>query len=339
MQPTDKSYLLPRVGNMNQVASVRRLVLDDGKGRGTRVIEINNGSGLELTVWPDRGMDLGQASFRGTPLAWLSRNGEVAPHFYEPRGIEWLRTWGGGLLTGCGLCNVGGPADVNGECHGLHGRLSHIPAEAVNTSADWTADGRYELTVSGRVRHSKVFGENLLLSRRITTALGEASVTVCDTIENQGYAPAPLMLLYHLNLGWPLVDEGARLEIPPHEVTPQNEHAAAGIGAWAEISAPVPGFHEQVYYHTIPADPHGFASARLANPKLGIAFTVTYRTAELPWLVQWKMMGQGEYIVGLEPANCLPEGQARMAERGLLRHLAAGEKIETFLKLAVSPLS
>lgn len=339
MLANDRSYLTPRVGNMNQVASIRRLVSDDGKGRGNRVIEVNNGSGLVLTVWPDRGMDIGQASFKGSSLAWLSRNGEVAPHFYEPEGFEWLRTWGGGLLTGCGLMNVGGPGEIGGERHGLHGRLSHIPAEEVNTSADWTADGRYELAVCGRVRHSKVFGENLLLTRRITTALGDASVTVRDTIENQGYAPVPLMLLYHLNLGWPLVDEGALLEVPPHTVTPQNDHSAAGLGSWADISAPIPGFREQVYYHSIPADKNGLASARLANPRLGIALEVSYRTAELPFLIQWKMMGQGEYVVGLEPANCYPEGQARMAERGLLRHLLPGEMTETHLKLSVTTLA
>jgi hypothetical protein len=323
---------------MAQLASVRRLVSDDGKGRGSRVIELNNGSGLALTVWPDRGLDIGQASYKGVPLAWLSRNGEVAPHFYEPGGFEWLRTWGGGLLTGCGLSNVGGPADAGGERHGLHGRLSHIPAEEVNTSAAWRDDGRYVLSVSGRVRQSRVFGENLLLTREITTALGEAAVTVRDTVENQGYAPAPLMLLYHLNLGWPLVDEASVLEAPPHEVTPQNEHAAAGLADWSRLSAPVPGFREQVYYHALPAGPQGLATMRLANPKLGLAFDVSYRTAELPYLIQWKMMGQGEYVVGLEPANCLPEGQPRNAERGLLRHLAPGEKAETFLRLSVAAL-
>jgi hypothetical protein len=324
---------------MDQLASIRRLVLDDGKGRGTRVIDVNNGSGLAFTVWPDRGMDIGQTSYQNVPLAWLSRNGAVAPHFYESEGLEWLRTWGGGLLTGCGLSNVGGPVEANGERHGLHGRLSHIPAEAVNTCSGWTADGRFEQTVSGCVRQSKVFGENLLLTRRITTELGEASITVRDMIENQGYTSTPLMLLYHLNFGWPLVDEGARLETLPHEVTPQNEHAATGAGVWAEMTAPVPGFREQVYYHTLPADSHGLASIRLANPRLGFGVTVSYRTEELPHLIQWKMMGQGEYVMGLEPANCYPEGQTRMAGRNMLRHIGPGETVETLLRLSVSPIA
>ena len=131
------SALAARVGRMEQLASIRRLVADDGQGRGMRVIEVNNGSGLAFTLYPDRGMDLGQAFFKGTPLAWVTGNLEVAPAFYNGAGNEWLRTWGGGLLTGCGLANVGGPCAPGGEPHGLHGRLSHQPAEEVNTSSGW----------------------------------------------------------------------------------------------------------------------------------------------------------------------------------------------------------
>jgi len=335
----DKSHLLTRLGHMAQLASIRRFVSDDGKGRGMRVLEINNGSGLSFTVFPDRGMDIGQAFYKGMPLAWVSRNNEVAPQFYDADGLEWLRTWGGGLLTGCGLTNVGGPNTTSDGTHGLHGRLSHIPSEEVNTQADWADNGTYTLSVSGRMRQSKVFGENLLLTRQLTTSLGDASITVRDTVQNQGFAPSPLMLLYHLNLGWPLVDEGATLETPPHEITPQNAQAASGLSEWPKISAPVPGFSEQVYYHTLPADAQGFASIRLMNPRLGFAFKVSYRTAELPYLIQWKMMGQGEYVVGLEPANCYPEGQDKVARRGLLHHLAPGATVEMLLKLSVEEIA
>jgi hypothetical protein len=335
MENFTHAFLKPRLGTMEQLASVRRLVADDGKGRGMRVIEINNGSGLTFTVYPDRGMDIGPAAYKGTPLAWLTRNGEVAPQFYDPSGIEWLRTWAGGLLTSCGLANVGGPGTVNGESHGLHGRLSHLPAESVNTSAAWTDDGAYTLEACGLMRHSRVFGENLVCTRRIATALGQPAITVRDTIENRGFSAAPFMLLYHLNLGWPLVDKGAFLDAPRHTVVPQNGHAAAGLADWAKVTDPVPGFAEQVYYHTLPRNRQGLASARLVNAKLGLAFRVTYRVAELPYLVQWKMMGQGEYVVGLEPANCFPEGQEQNAQRGILRTLAPGEKVETFLRLSV----
>lgn len=334
----NKTYLLPRLGTMAQLASVRRLVAEDGKGRGMRIFEFDNGSGLSFTVYPDRGMDIGQACYKGIPLAWMSCNGDVAPQFYDAEGFEWLRTWTGGLLTGCGLTNVGGPNDAPGGPHGLHGRVSHIPAEEVNTSAAWLDDQTYELAASGQVCQSKVFGEKLALARRISTRLGTAAIEVRDTIENLGYAPSPLMLLYHVNLGWPLIDDGTILQAEPHTVIPQTPHAAAGIDDWAKASAPVPGFNEQVYYHDVAPAADGLASMRVVNSNLGIALRVSYRTAELPYLIQWKQMGQGEYVMGVEPGNCYPEGQEKVAGRGLLRHLNPGERIETLVRLTIEDL-
>lgn len=334
MKQLNRSDLAPRIGRMEQLASIRRLAAEDGKGRGMRVWEVNNGSGLSFTVYPDRGLDIGQTYFKGVPVAWVACNREVAPQFYNEAGVEWLRTWGAGLLTGCGLSNVGGPGTANGEAHGLHGRLSHTPADAVNGTAGWNEAGQYTLEIAGVMSQGRVFGENLKLTRRITTAFGENAITVRDTVENCGFARTPCMLLYHINLGWPLVDTDAVFESVPHKVIPRDDHAAKGLAEWMKILPPTPNFAEQVFYHEIPAGEDGIASMVLRNRKLSAR--VSYRVAELPWLVQWKMMGQGEYVTGLEPANCFPEGQARMAERGLLRHLAPGESFETFLQIALS---
>ncbi|MDX9868686.1 MAG: aldose 1-epimerase family protein [Kiritimatiellia bacterium] len=339
MTRNDRAFLAARVGRMEQMAAIRRLVEDDGRGRGMRVLAFESGSGLAFSVYPDRGMDIGPARYKGIPLAWLACQPPAAPHAYDPEGCEWLRTWGGGLLTGCGLLNVGGPCAPEGERHGLHGRLSHLAAEEVNTSAAWTADGTYTLSASGRMRHARVFGENLTLTRAISTAFDTPSVTVRDTIENQGFAPSPVMLLYHINLGWPLADAGATLVMPDHPVIPQNEHAAAGLAEWQRFAAPAPGFREQVYYHTLPADEQGFASAALVNPQLRLSLRVTYRVAELPFLIQWKMCGRGEYVLGLEPANCYPEGREAAARRGNLRTLEPGERLETLLRLSVEPFA
>lgn len=338
MNQSDRKFVTARVGRMAQLASIRRMTIDDGSGRGMRVLEVDTGNGLSYSIYPDRGMDIGQARYKGIPLSWLACNEPASPNAYDPQGLSWLRSWGGGLLTGCGLLNVGGPNTCQNEPHGLHGRLSHLPASEVNTFADWTPDSNYTLRASGHLRHARVFGENLLLSRTITSTLSDASITVCDTVENQGFTPSPLMLLYHLNLGWPLIDSDAFLEMPEHTVTPQNDHAAAGLDTWQYLAAPTPDFREQVYYHDLPPEAQGLATVRLVNPLLRLAFSVTYRTAELPHLIQWKMMGQGEYVLGLEPANCYPEGQSAIEKKGLLKTIAPGERIETYLKLAVAPL-
>ena len=326
-----------RVGSMRQLAAVRRAVLDDGRGRGMRIIDVGNGSGLQFTVYPDRGMDIGEAAFKGIPVVWLT-SGCATPESYEPEQFNWLRSWGGGLLTGCGLLNVGGPCEAGGEAHGLHGRLSHLKASEVNSSADWNDAGEYVLSVSGKVVHSRGFGEHLQLTRRITVKMGENRLRIADTVENLGCRPTAYMQLYHMNFSWPLVDETCRLVAPEHPVTPQNEVAAAGLAQWSRMAAPTPGFVEQVFYHDLPADADGMAEMTLENPTLKLGLRIRYSKATLPQFMEWKMMGQGEYVLGLEPGNCVPEGQLRNAEKGFLRQLAPGEATHNLVEVGFEEL-
>lgn len=330
----ERNFLLERVGCIEQLAHIRQSVLDDGRGRGTRIAEFVNGSGLNFTVNIDRGMDIADATFKGIPLDWKSSNRYVAPSFYEPEGLSWLRTWGGGLLTGCGLRNVGGPDSAGGETHGLHGRISHIPAEDVTVEKQWI-DGKYVQSISGWVKQTAVFFENLHLRRKISSVMGENSITIEDTIENHGFAVSPLMLLYHMNLGFPLLNENAYIEADNHNVVPRDGKAALGIKEWHTMTPPQPGYSEQVFYHEIPPGKDGFACVTLKNPDLKLAFKLEYRTAELPYFVQWKQMGQGEYVVGFEPANCHPEGQTAESKRGTLREIGPGERISTCLKITI----
>ena len=331
-----RKNIFGKVGSMRQLASVRRAVLDDGRGRGMRIVDVVNGGGLQFTVYPDRGMDIGEATYKGMPIVWLT-SGPATAESYEPEQFAWLRSWGGGLLTGCGLLNVGAPCEA-GEAHGLHGRLSHLKAFDVNTESCWNDRGEYELSVSGKVSHSRVFGENLQLIRRITTKLGENRIVIDDTVENLGYSATPYMQLYHMNFSWPLVDAESFLVAPEHPVTPQNKVAEAGLAAWDKMASPTPGFVEQVFYHDLPAGPDGMAEMKLVNPKLKLTLAVRYSKATLPLFMEWKQMGQGEYVLGLEPGNCVPEGRTANEAKGLLKHLAPGETVHNKVELILSEL-
>lgn len=326
--------LAARLGKIDQIASIRRYTLDDGKGRGMRAWEVCNGSGLAFTVYPDKGLDIGPATFNGLPIAWMTPNGAVAPEFYNPDGFEWLRTWSGGLLTTCGLLNAGGPCETAEGPQGLHGRADHTPAEEVNSKGMWLDDGRYMLEVSGTIAHTKVFGEKLITRRTIRTYLGSPEIELIDRTENAGFATMPLMQLYHMNYGWPLVDESTEIVTAEHEAIPQNDWCRANLADWAKFQPPTPGIAEQVFYHDIPADASGMCRVSLVNRNRGLKLNLSFRKAELPYLVQWKMPGCGEYVCGLEPANCFPEGQNAIAKRGILRHIEPGQVIET--RLAVS---
>ena len=332
----DKINLRGKVGSMRQIAGIRRSILDDGRSRGMRILDVNNGSGLSFTVYPDRGMDIGEASFCGMPLVWLPAEPGIAAS-YEKNGIDWLRSWGGGMLTTCGLLNVGGPCDVDGEAHGLHGRISHIPATEVNSSARWVGDS-YMLTVSGKVNHSRVFGENLVLHRQISVAAGCNTIFIDDSIENQGFTEHPFMMLYHMNFGWPLVNENSFLTPADQKVTPQGEVAAAGMDSWNKMQPPTAGFAEQVFYHDIQPGADGMAAITLTNPDEKIRMTIACNKSELPFFAEWKQMGQGEYVLGLEPANCVPENQNTNRQKGILRTIAPGQTIHHKISVTLEKL-
>ena len=325
--PLTRRELLRRVGRLEQVAGIEPFVFDEGPARGVRAMRFRTGSGLSFDVLPDRGMDLGFAEYKGTPLAWLSPNGIVAPAFHEPEGERWLNSFPGGLLVTCGLRNVGPPGERGGEEFGLHGRASHIPATRVSYDVTWDAEGGV-LEASGQIRESSVFGPNLILRRRVTARIGESRVTVEDEVENEGFEPEPLMVLYHINLGWPLLDETSRLVGPGEsgkQPEPRDNVAKTGLETWDGFGHPTHGFEERVFYHHPAAGIDGLAEARLENPALGLTFSLRFRPEELPEFVQWTMTGESTYVLGLEPATCRVEGPAAEAAAGRVIVLEPGE--------------
>ena len=173
-----RSDLQKRVGDMSQIAGLRHSNRTDGTEKGVSSIDFYTGTGFTFTVLPDRGLDISTASYRGVPLCWRSSTGDVAPTFYEPSGNGWLRSFYGGLLTTCGMTNVGPANQDEGELLGLHGRVSNIPATNVWADTRWEGD-RYSMWVQGKVRETSVFGTNLERTRRITTELGSNSVKIC----------------------------------------------------------------------------------------------------------------------------------------------------------------
>ena len=239
--------------------------------------------------------------------------------------------------TTCGWLNVGNPCSaIEGE-HGLHGRFDHTPAEDVNTHCRWEGDD-YILEITGKIVLSKVFAENIVTSRSIRTRLGHPGLEIIDRTENLCYAPMPLMQLYHMNFGWPLISEATRLTAPKHSVAPRDSAAAAGVAVWDTMPPPTSGFVEQVLYHDLPADADGFCAMDIVNPDFGASVTLGFRKRELPYLVQWRQAGVGDYVMGLEPANCYPIGQTEFAKTGKLRQIEPGEVVETVLQVRVSPI-
>ena len=319
---------------MAQFAGIRLVELADGKARGLRVAEVYTGSGFRFDVLLDRAMDLGAAEYAGRPLAWV--HGALGtPGQYEPEGAGWQRTWGGGLLTTCGLSHIGPPDTDGGERFGLHGRIAHIPAADVRVTQAWSGE-RYLLMLEGEMRETVVGGAHLLLSRRITAALGSRSVLIEDTVRNEGFRPAPHVLLYHCNFGFPLVAPGAALLIRDEALAPRDAAAAAGLATHAEFGPPQVEYPEQVFFHKLRADGAGFACTAIVNRALGLGLSVRQRVAELPYLAHWKLLAAGDYVTALEPTtqwDRAPRAEQRAA--GRLRTLAPGAEVRYQVELSV----
>ena len=189
--------------------------------------------------------------------------------------------------------------------------------------------------VGGVVRESALFQDNLVLYRTIEVELGKSIITVRDRVVNKGFRQSPLMMLYHINLGWPLLDDGAELYLNARSMRPRDAEAERGTASSAKIPSPISGYREQVFYHDLIADSNDFVSTLLANRKLALGVFVQYRQKELPRFIQWKMVGEGEYVLGFEPANCLVEGRAKERERGTLQFLEPGETREFLVHIGV----
>jgi len=333
-QDYPRAALEKRIGHITQIAGVRMMELCDGVEAGVRIAEVRTGSGLRFQVSLDRGMDISVAEYKGTPLAWRSPAGDVHPKYYDSRETGWTRSFAGGLMTGCGMSHVGAPCVDEGEELGMHGRLSHIPAHGVRASSEWIGDGCV-FRVEGFVREYATFKENLLLHRVIEADLGSSVITLRDVVVNDADHRLPLMMLYHINLGWPLVDQGAELLLNARSTEPRDEEAEKELQQARVFSEPVPGYNEQVFWHELHSDRNGFATALLMNRKLQRGVFVRYRQHELPKFVEWKMMGEKTYVVGLEPANCLTHGRAKERARKTLQFLNPGDRREFLVQIGV----
>lgn len=329
-----------KISNTTQLGGIETSVLDNGAGRGTRIAWINTGSGLRFKVVIDRAMDIADAFYNEHSLAWLSHSGISNAEALSDKGIDWLRTFGGGLVVSCGLSHVGGPEkDEYGE-RGIHGKISNTPAEIISIIQPDPLSGNMEMSISGIIKESQALGNKLELRRTISASLGKSFIRIQDEVINRGNTDAPHMLLYHCNFGWPLVDEGTKIvwqgSWKPRDGNP-NKIFKEG-NDFHTCPAPLDdhqGAVEEVAFIDIETDESGFCSCGLENPKIGLSLNLKFNKEQLPCLTNWLHFGKGEYVVGLEPGTNPPIGQSRARQQNELILLAPGEKRKYQLEIEV----
>jgi hypothetical protein len=284
----DFEKIRPYLANDAQIAYARLARLEEGSGRGQRIVDVANGSGLNFTVTPDRGMNIVECFFKGIPIAFRT------PCSHRAVSGNWLKDWTGGLMTTCGLRNVGSPSGNQG----IHGAISSESAEQLGC---FSQNG--EVKISGVLREGAIFDSNFVLERTIKTAYGSNKIEISDKVTNYGEKTDFTEILYHCNLGYPFISEDIEFEIVKTEITPRNEEAKEGLSDWNKYPAPLENFSEHCFRHEIPADENNFAAIKVINKKLGIALTIKYDVTTLPFAVEWKKPSKNAYVLGLEPTN------------------------------------
>ncbi len=306
----------PYIGHTSQLYGVEEHRLVGGKGDGMRLLQVKNGKGLEFTVSADRCADISRLSLNGINFGYFSSAGYVAPAYYDDKGLGFLKSFTAGFLTTCGLTAVGSPCIDEGEDLPLHGTVGNCPAESI-----YHVTNEKEIQIHARINQAGIFSHKLILDRVIICSLERNDIEITDTVFNIGSNPSPLMILYHINIGYPLLSEQSELTIPSSTVIPRNEHANKDLSTWNKIIPPTPGFEEQCYYHNF----EGESIAQIINQPLNCGLRISFDKESLDSFTQWKMMGCKDYVMGLEPGNCSPDGRKAMRESGQLKYIAPGD--------------
>lgn len=315
------------IGHPSQVSGVDELTVAKGKGKGLTLLEVRNGKGLQFTLSADRCMDIARVSFNGSNMGYFAPCGYVAPAFYDNRGDAFLKSFTAGFLTTCGLDGAGKPCVDNGMEVPMHGSISNTPCE----NYYYTEDDE-NITVFAQIRDASLFGVQLVMKRTYVFSKSENVVKMNDVIENIGVLDAPCMLLYHFNMGYPLLNENSKVVIPHNSAVARDEHAQTGFDKKLVMEKPQADYKEMCYYYDVKEN-NGMARVGIYNPDINKGLTISYDKSTLDNFIEWKMMGENEYVLGLEPANCTPDGRDVMRETGMLKILKPGEVYKTSMEI------
>ncbi len=311
-----KKEMYRYTGDLSQLFYANQYRLTGGRADGMRAVDVNNGAGIEFTVYPDRAMDIGRFSIQGDNCAYLSKGGMAAPAYYDDKLGGWLKTFNGGLLTTCGLNQVGQPCVDNGETLGLHGDISASPAE--DFCCEVNLDGEIpEIILRGKMRTACIFGKSMMLEREIRVKYGDNKVYLKDKVHNLRATREPYLVLYHMNMGYPLLDAGVKLDTSGEFAAANGDYPKEKIENRLVYPDVSDSGAEEVYYYDNKAAKDGMGYAGIYNEKLKKGLRFWTKPEQLEYFVNWKNPFAGDYVMGIEPSNCYVGGREKERERGL----------------------
>lgn len=329
----DKKELYQYVGSMQQMAYIRKVTCEEGRSTGLRMFDVKNEC-LQYQVMCDKCLDVAGFSYKGINMNFLSKPGLQGRNHYDTNGQEALRSIMGGLFFTAGMENICAPYRNESGEYPMHGRIRTTPAEEVSSSQEWTKDGLV-LKVAGTMREAELFGENMVLRRSIESVVGSKSIKVTDEIENEAYREEPLMLLYHINLGYPFLTPAMKLYIPTKKVTARDEASKGHEDRYDRMDKPKKNEPEYVFIHDMKIAKDKKTWVLAVNPDLKLGLKIQFNMKNLPYFMEWKSTAAGDYVIGLEPSNSSVYGRGFHEKNGDLHMLKPFEKEKNELVFTV----
>ncbi len=305
--------------------AVRTRRLSGGRRDGVLVVELVAGTTTAI-VLPDRGLGIWRITAGGLDLGWRSPvEGPVHPRFVplaEPSGIGWLDGFDE-LVARCGLVSNGAPDfEASGRLrHPLHGRIANLPAHELAVTLD---DATGTVTLTAAVDETRFLVHALRMTTSLTLRADAARVEWSDTVANLSDRPATMQMLYHVNLGPPLLGAGAEVVAAVEELAPRDAAAVPDVPTWSRYDGPRPGRGEEVHFARLRPDAAGRATALLVAAGGDRAAALSWNAATLPCFTLWKnQAGLADgYVTGLEPGTNHPNPRSFEEAQGRVVPLA-----------------
>ncbi|MEM9589131.1 MAG: aldose 1-epimerase family protein [Planctomycetota bacterium] len=311
-----------------------------GQSDGVEVIEVDTGA-VRFWILPSRGMSIWRLEKAGHTFGWRSPvAGPIHPDrvpVLDPGGLGWLEGFDE-LLVRCGLESNGAPQfSSDGQLlYPLHGRIANLAADSLSIEYD-EASGRLE--VIAEIIEAKLFFKRLRLRSRVRVRAGQSEIELLDDVSNDLAKPAAMQLLYHINVGPPVLGEGASVEVPLQELAPKDDLSAGEIESWNQFGPPEESYSERVYFATLRADESNLTTALLKSKDSDLGLAVGFSVKGLPRFVLWKNTAAESdgYVVGLEPATNYPNTRGFEEQQGRVVTIPAGETVS--FRVSIDPLT
>jgi len=316
--------------------AVHHGIMTSGKSAGVEVCVIDTGA-AQVVVLPSRGMAVWQIRTGDIDFGWRSPiDGPVNPNLvpiHDPDGLGWLEGFDE-LVVRCGLESNGAPEkDSNGFLrYPLHGRIGNVPATSLTIEVNVSTG---QLAFVGDCIESKLFFKRLRMRSRIAVTAQSAEVHLIDEVTNELSSSATAQMLYHINIGAPILAAGASVVAPIARLAPKNELSAGEIDQWNRMPGPQAGYAERVYFAKLAADQSGKTAVMLRSADGGAGLGISFDTTTLPYFILWKNTAAESdgYVIGLEPATNFPNARSGEAAQGRVVTLESGETVRFELTL------